>query len=134
MRSWCLRRAQDMTGSFMDSLYGDGLSGGERGCGLTTDSNGMETITICGSSGKNSGSWIGGTLAIGGLGGFALGGAGGLWLGTAEAAHLSGAAALIAICETPYAMAMLGATVGLGLASVVVIAGVTYIAVTSGTH
>jgi len=38
---------------------------------------------------------------------------------------------MIASCETPYAAAMLGATVGLGIASIIVIAGVTYYVVSS---
>jgi len=114
---------------------------------VTTDSNGYQTVNIIADcsggasssiSGGGAGSWFGPVLAGGGLTGFTIGAGYGTLLGSAEAAHLFGiggryafSAGMIALCETPYAAAMLGATVGLGIASIIVIAGVTYYVVSS---
>ena len=85
-------------------------------------------MTSSGGAGSRSGP----VLIGGGLTGFALGGGCGTLLGSAEAARLFGlggryafSAGMIALCETPYAAAILGATMGLAVASIVVIAGAT---------
>jgi len=120
----------------------DKQSGGKGKCvTVTTDSNGNQTVNIIADcsggasssiSGGGPGSWVGPVLAGGGLTGFTIGAGYGTLLGSAEAAHLLGiggryalSAGMIALCETPYAAAMLGATFGLGIASIIVIAGVT---------
>ena len=121
--------------------------GGGKCVTATTDSNGLTTVNIiadcsggasASASGGGAGSWFGSALAGGGLAGFAIGGVYGTLLGSTEAAHLFGiggryafSAGMIALYETPYAAAMLGATVGLGIASIIVIAGVTYYVVSS---
>jgi len=144
-------------GGFDDGLSSDPIFGplayllekqsGGKCVTVTTDSNGYQTVNIIADcsggasssiSGGGAGSWFGPVLAGGGLTGFTIGAGYGTLLGSAEAAHLFGiggryafSAGMIALCETPYAAAMLGATVGLGIASIIVIAGVTYYVVSS---
>ena len=143
-------------GAFNDGLSSGSIVGSltylleKQGGGMcvtaTTDSNGLTVNIIAdcsggpsaSASGGGAGSWFGSALAGGGLAGFAIGGVYGTLLGSTEAAHLFGiggryafSAGMIALCETPYAAAMLGATMGLGVASIIVIAGVTYYVVSS---
>jgi hypothetical protein len=121
------------TANFDDWLKAAGISLSSSGCGqATTDSNGIETVTICSGRG-GGGDWIGTTL----LGFGIIGGTGGMvWGGTVAAGHLAGTGFLapLLLAEGVYAGGMLGLTVGLAAGTVVVggilIAGGVYYAVT----
>ena len=75
-------------------------------------------------------------LGLGALG-MGVGAVVGIKAGTAEAAHIMGiggryafSAAMIAICESPYAAAAFGTTVGLTIAAVIVIGSISYYVLT----
>ena len=143
MRTLSLSEQLEVSGGLEEVIVSDsklsnlasvfGIVGGGSGpTMLTPDGGGLEEVVITAPREHSSLDWIGPVLAGGGLAGFTIGGGYGALLGSAEAAHLFGiggryafSAGMIALCETPYAAAMLGATVGLGIASIIVIAGVT---------